>query len=217
MNNLIIEELNILLSESDKLWIKRKRKINTSFLFKFMAQLLVKNKGIKHLLAYDKLDTQSYLVSDAAICKSRQRCNYRIFESIKNKLVNKFTNNVNIYAIYGSKIRLQPSFEDQDFTKRNNSTKHILGMISTIFNVTNKLPFNTLLCKHYNERTAVCQQLKHIPQNSILIFDRGYYSKNMVTQLEKHNMKYLFRLKKDANKNVKEFFNNKKKKLVLLH
>ena len=144
MSNLIIDELNKLLTNADKLWIVRKRKINTSLLFQFMAQLLVKNKGIKHLLAYNNMDNCSLSVSDAGICKSRQRCEYYIFESIKNKLISKFTNKVNIFAVDGSKVRLPPSFTNDNFGKRNASTKHILGMISTVFDVTNKLPFNTL-------------------------------------------------------------------------
>ena len=44
----IIDKLNILLHDSDKLWIKRKRKINTFHLFNLFSKVLVNNNGIKH-------------------------------------------------------------------------------------------------------------------------------------------------------------------------
>ena len=99
------------------------------------------------------------------------------------------------------------SFAKIGFTTRSPTSHHILGMISTIFDVNTKITINTLLCKHHNERTAICQQLKHIPKHSILIFDRGYYSKNLLAELENNNIKYLFRLKRDANNQVKQFYN----------
>ena len=46
MSVLILEELNKLLSDSDKLWIVRKRKINTKILFGIMSKVLTKNNGI---------------------------------------------------------------------------------------------------------------------------------------------------------------------------
>ena len=55
-----------------------------------MSQLIVRKKGIKHLLAYNFFKNNSYKLSDVAICKARTRCNYKIFDSIKNKLINKF-------------------------------------------------------------------------------------------------------------------------------
>ena len=212
MNNLIINELNTLLANADSKWITRKRKIDTKLLFEFMSQSIVQDKGIKHLLSYNGLFNNSCELSDAAICKARTRCNYSIFDSIKNKLVDKFTIKNNIYAVDGSKIRLPPTFANEGYTTRSPTSKPILGMISTVYDVTNKIPINTLLCKHHNERAAICDQLKYLPKNSTLIFDRGYYSKNMVIELNKYNVKYLFRLKKDANKQINIFFHNKRKK-----
>jgi hypothetical protein len=107
------------------------------------------------------------------------------------------------------------SFSKLGFTTRSPTSYHILGMISTIFDVNSKIPINTLLCKHHNERLAISQQLNHIPDNSILIFDRGYYSKDLVDILENNNIKSLFRLKRDANSFVKKFYrhNNITKKI----
>jgi len=51
----ILNKLNNLLENSDKKWIKRNRKINTKNMFNLMSQILVKNKGIKHTIALNKI------------------------------------------------------------------------------------------------------------------------------------------------------------------
>ena len=207
MSELILEELNKLLSDSDKLWIIRKRKINTKILFGIMSKVLVKNNGIKHVLAYNNYFDNSCNISDVAICKARNKCCFDIFDKIKNNLISKFTKRNNIYAVDGSKFHMPNIFSKIGFTTRSPTSHRILGMISTIFDVNTKIPINTLLSKHHNERTSICQQLKFIPKQSILIFDRGYYSKKMIHELENSNIKYLFRLKKDANNQIKKFYN----------
>ena len=210
MANLIFNKLNELLINADNKWITRKRKINTKLLFEFMSQLIYHKKGINHLIAINYFKNNKYKITDAAICKARVRCGFNIFDQIKHKLVDHFFSSNNIYAVDGSKIRLPTFFSKEGFITRSPNSKPILAMISSIFDIKNKIPFNTLLCKHHNERTAVCDQLKYLPKNSTLIFDRGYYSKKMVDILSKNNIKYLFRLKKDANKNINNFFKYKK-------
>jgi predicted transposase YbfD/YdcC len=205
MNKLIFEELNKLLSAADKLWIIRKRKINTKLLFELMSKVLSRNNGIKHVLAYEGHFNEHPNISDVALCKSRKRCGYTIFQQIKTNLLLKFNKSQNIYAVDGSKFRLPDVFSKEGFITRSSNSNHILGMLSTVFDVHTKIPVNTLICKHHNERTAICQQLNTIPNGSTLIFDRGYYSQKMVNELEKNNIKYLFRLKKDANRYVNKF------------
>lgn len=210
MSDLVLQTLNNLLSGSDKLWISRKRKINTKILFDVMSKVLIKNNGIKHTISYNGYNNDYNNISDAAICKARNRCSHTVFDTIKDSLISKFNNSKYIFAVDGSKFYLPDSFSNIGFTTRSPNSKKILGMISTIYDVNSKIPINTLLCKHHNERIAITNQLKSIPNNSTLIFDRGYYSKNLVKVLETNGIKYLFRLKKDANSSINNFYKNNK-------
>jgi hypothetical protein len=211
MSDEVLQELNDLLANSDKLWITRKRKINTKILFDIMSKVIAKNNGIKHVISYDQFNNQNYdSISDAAICKARNKCDPIIFDNIKKSIISKFNNNKNIFAVDGSKFHLPDSYSELGFTTRSPKSKKILGMISTIYDITSKIPLNTLLCKHHNERLAITQQLNSIPKGSILIFDRGYYSKDLVKTLERNNIRYLFRLKRDANNSIKKFYRNNK-------
>ena len=73
MNHInIINKFHNILNNSDKLWIIRKRKINTKFLFYALANMIIHTCGIKHHISMQKLiSNMNYNISDAALCKSR--------------------------------------------------------------------------------------------------------------------------------------------------
>ncbi len=51
-----------------------------------------------------------------------------------------------------------------------------------------------------DERVSFLDQFPKLPFNksSIYVFDRGYYSKNLITYLEDNNVKYVCRLKENS-------------------
>ena len=215
----IIKKFHALLKSSDKLWIQRKRKINTYILFNIMSQVLKNNNGIRHTIAFNLLQENNFkYISDTALCKARKKCSYVIFDKIIKILVDKFTKKHHVYAVDGSKIHLPNIFSKENYTTRDKTSKRLLGMISCVYDVHNNIPNNILLTKHFNERKAAIEQFKSIKEDSILIFDRGYYSKNMLLQLKNHKLNYLFRLKKDANIKIKKFFlKNKTDKIITVN
>ena len=145
MSDQIMKELNVLFSNADKSWMIRKRKIDTKILFEIMSKVLINNNGIKHTLAYNsyinKLSNNN--ISDAAICKARTKCSHTVFDKIKIQLASKFSKFKFIYAVDGSKIQLSDSLSKCGFHTRSPNSKNNLAMISTIFDVHTKIPFNT--------------------------------------------------------------------------
>ena len=53
----IINTFNNLLNDADKLWIKRKRKIDTKLLFYVISDILTNNCGIRHHIALKQLSS----------------------------------------------------------------------------------------------------------------------------------------------------------------
>jgi hypothetical protein len=212
----IINRLLHLLKKSDNKWIIRKRVIDTSLLFKIMSKIIVNSKGIKHTLCID-YSYNHLTLSDAAVCKARSKCDSSIFTDIKNSLIDEFSKDSNVYAVDGSKIRLPPKFSNYGFTTRDRKSHHILGMISCLFDVYNKIPIHTKLFKHYNERTAAIEHFTQVKKGSILIFDRGYFSENMVQTLKDHKLKFLFRIKSSSNVKMTKFFESKSKDKIIVY
>jgi IS4 transposase len=75
-----------------------------------------------------------------------------------------------------------------------------------------------------DERKCFIEQLKYVRKNDILLFDRGYYSEELINILNNKNIDYIFRTKKNflKNKYLKEnnlneyiyYINNKKYKII---
>lgn len=68
-------------------------------------------------------------------------------------------------------------------------------MSHNLYDINNKIPINYYLIKTRNEREAFRNQIKYLRNGDTVIFDRGYYSYDLVEKLEIINVNYIFRLK----------------------
>ena len=75
-------------------------------------------------------------------------------------------------------------------------------MSHNLYDINNKIPINYFLIKTRNEREAFRNQIKYLRSGDIVIFDRGYYSYDIVEKLEIIDVNYIFRLK-SSKKEVK--------------
>jgi hypothetical protein len=75
------------------------------------------------------------------------------------------------------------------------------------------------LTSHFNERAAfisILEENRFLKAGDMFLFDRGYFSTQMVTLLQQHNMNFIFRLKRDAFKGAKQFFNSSRNSCKVL-
>lgn len=123
-----------------------------------------------------------------------------------------------IYAVDGSFINLFKNFNKYGFSYASSNETYCQGIISCLYDINNKIPINYFLIKTRNEREAFRNQIKYLKKDDIVIFDRGYYSYDLVEKLEIIGVKYIFRLKNNKkevqyikSKNIIDYsFINKK-------
>jgi len=123
-----------------------------------------------------------------------------------------------IYAVDGSFINLFKNFNKYGFMYASSNETYCQGIISCLYDINNKIPINYSLIKTRNEREAFKNQIKYLKKDDIVIFDRGYYSYDLVEKLEIIGVKYIFRLKNNKkevqyikSKNIIDYsFINKK-------
>ena len=82
-----------------------------------------------------------------------------------------------------------------------------IGLISSLFDVNKNISINYRLCK--NERSGLIDQIKYLYEGDILLLDRGYYSKHLLSLLNKNKIDVIFRMKKN-NILVKELIEKDK-------
>lgn len=87
--------------------------------------------------------------------------------------------------------------EDDEYTLCDNinDAHYCKGLITSIYDVVNKFPVKIDVCKHLNERKHIMELIdENIEKGSIIIFDRGYYSEELLIFLNQRGIIPIFRL-----------------------
>jgi hypothetical protein len=132
------------------------------------------------------------------------------FLNINNSFINYIFNNdktPRVYGVDGSFINLFKNFNKYGFMYASKNKTYCQGIISCLYDINNKLPINYFLIKTKNEREAFRNQIKYLKKDDTVIFDRGYYSYDIIEKLELIGVKYIFRLKSNK-KEVQYMLNN---------
>jgi hypothetical protein len=195
--------INSKCDEINKETSKRNRKLQFNHIFYFISKLITNNSS--YALVNSELKNDNIVnVSSQAIRKKRNNIDSKYFLSFVNDF-NKFIYNdesivkPKIFAIDGSTISLNKKFKNEGFKLTKNG-HYCKGYLSCIYDVHNKIPLGCCIDKSSNERKSFIDNLlKLVPNDATLLFDRGYYSMHLIDCLEKRNIKYVIRMKKDNN------------------
>lgn len=213
MDSNMVNIVQKVFSSIDEMWIKRKRILNTMSVVNILHQCAIRRRGLQHVLMCTNDMTTG--VSAAAVCKARQKIPVGVFKKAMQSIQRR-NNLPNIYAIDGSKVHVSPILATQGFKSRTNNkqvsrpAKRPICMLSSIVNVKTGCCLDFRVTKHFNERKAAIKLFESVNPNDVLLFDRGYFSKEMVNQMNERGINFVMRLKCDAFKGVKQFLNNNK-------
>eukprot|EP00953_Heterococcus_sp_UTEX-ZZ885_P010538 6156-Heterococcus_DN1.PRE.15 len=197
----------------DSSWIQRKRKITTASVFAVLCSASLDRRGFKHIVEQD----DSYF-SAQALHKAREKIPVDCFKDVNRCIQRSYLHErpakPSIFAIDGSKVHVHPSFVKHGYRSRTNSQSvsrpavRPIAMLSSMLNVHTRTAYDTIVSSHFNERTSALQHMTIANAGDTLIFDRGYYSKEMLAKGTDLDLKLLFRVKCDACLPIKLFYNS---------
>ncbi|CAN0342542.1 unnamed protein product, partial [Pylaiella littoralis] len=127
-----------------------------------------------------------------------------------------------IFAVDGSKVHVHPSFINSGYKTRTNDrpvprpAKRPLVMLSSMVDVKTKACVDFQLTKHFNERRAAVSMLRSVRKGDTLVFDRGYYSKALLRSVDDSQAFGVWRLKINAFRGTRSFFNSWKTEATCL-
>ena len=158
-------------------------------------------------------------ISKQALSKARQFINPALFKELyylsvdlfyKQLPSRKFWNGYHLFAIDGSKIELPNSksnfeFFGEMFGYPDPSRRFTMGLGSIVYDVLDDYIVHASFQRYLaSERSAALEHLHNLEdlniyQNSVVIFDRGYYSEDMFRYCVEHQHLCLMRLKQNYN------------------
>lgn len=167
----------------------------------------------------DLADLEFPAISKQALSKARQFINPSLFKELYYISVDLFYKHIpsrklwhgyHLFAVDGSKFELPNSksnfeFFGQMFGYPDPNRRFTMALASIVYDVLDDYIVHASFHRYLaSERTAAIEHLKNLEdlnvyQNSIIIFDRGYYSENLFRYCVAHHHLCLMRLKENYN------------------
>lgn len=194
----------------DETWIKRKRHLNTASLFNTLTRCCIQGRGVNHVI---RMENESF--SMQAVHYARKKVPTGAFREI-NSYIQRGPHENRVFAVDGSKVHVHPSFLEDGYKTRTNDkpvrrpVKRPLVMLSSMVDVRTKTCVDFDLTKHFNERTAATTLLRSVKKGDTLVFDRGYFSSELLRSVHNTVAFGLWRLKINAFGGVRTFFNSQR-------
>lgn len=111
-----------------------------------------------------------------------------------------------IIAVDASFLNLYKSFNKYRYEYSSKNKNYCKAIISCLYDIENKIPINYYLFKKRDEINALKEQIKYLRSGDIVIFDRGYFSYDIIEKLNQKGINYIFRLK--YNKKEVQYMKN---------
>lgn len=220
--------------EFDKIWQKRKRVVDSMLLIFLIFRLLFsKNRqgyGTTISDFWNNCRKMKFpLPQEEAICASaftqaRSKMDETIFKTLNKRILSAYEketdelyrlNNRRIFAVDGSKINLPRELIEKGYETPSDNAYYPQGLISCLYQLKSKIPYDFDLVNHGNERRCALLHLASLKENDIVVYDRGYFSYAMLYYHIKRGIYPVFRLQKNTYKEIEEFRNGDQKDVII--
>jgi hypothetical protein len=148
-------------------------------------------------------------ITKSAFIQKRNDIPNEYFLNINDSFINFIYKNIKkprIIAVDGSFLNLYKNFDKYGYEYASENKNYCKAIISCLYDIDNKIPINYYLFKKRDERDAFKEQIKYLRTGDIVIFDRGYFSYDIIEKLNKKGINYIFRLK--CNKKEVQYMKN---------
>ena len=193
--------------------IKRNRKIDFKDIIYGSIYKTINNTSYEDVTyQINKTFINKYIditITKSAFIQKRNDIPNEYFLNINDSFINFIYKNIKkprIIAVDGSYLNLYKSFDKYVYEYSSENKNYCKAIISCLYDIDHKIPINYYLFKKRDERDAFKEQIKYLRAGDIVIFDRGYFSYDIIEKLNKKDINYIFRLK--YNKKEVQYMKN---------
>ena len=197
----------------DRVWRVRRRTIGTFLVVLFVLRLVFgSGRNYSDVLA-DLWEgahktgvalPQERPVTPSAMSRARAKVDPEVFKDLHRAILDEAPERPlwkrrRIFAIDGSKINLPRVLLKDGYAPPGSHTPNPQGLVSCLYELASRLPFDFSLNADTNERRVAHDHLKTLSAGDVVVYDRGYYSYEMLLAHISRGQDAVFRLKRDAN------------------
>ncbi len=215
--------------EFDQTWQKRKRIIDSLLLILLIFRLLFSknNQGYATTISdfwfnCRKMNfnlPQKKPISASSFSEARGKLDEELFKVLNKRIINAYEqesedfhlwNGHRVFAVDGSKINLPRQLINRGYKIPTENTHYPQGLLSCLYQLKSKTPYDFDLTAHSDERKCARQHLKVLKKNDIVVYDRGYFSYAMLYYHGKENIFPVFRLQRNLYTEIETFWKSER-------
>ena len=218
----IICTVTLVANDFDRQWQKRQRVLNTLLIMLFIFRLVFSNTRQGYAITITELWEQCRTmgielpqaspVAPSAFCSARAKLDENIFKILQEQILQQakpdskgLWQGHSLFAVDGSKINLPRQLLRDGYNTPSDNAHYPQGLVSCLYQLKTKIPVDFDLVSHGDERQLALSHLSALSENDVVVYDRGYYSYELLHEHKKRNIHPVFRLKATACKVVEEF------------
>jgi hypothetical protein len=212
--------------EFDQQWRVRRRVIDSRLLMLFIFRLVfAKNKqgyGATIVEVWDQCRAmniplpQDKPVAASSFSNARKKLDETIFKTLNERIISAYEssldeqrwNGLRVFAIDGSIINVPHPLLNQAYCTRSEKAYYPQGLVSCLYQLRSKIPYDYELTAHLNERLPARAHLHRLQPHDLVVYDRGYFSYAMLYDHLRAGIEVVFRLQRQTSKVIDEFIAN---------
>ncbi len=192
----IIDAATALAEAHDRRWRKRRRVLGSLIVMLFVFRLVLSrgDKGYATVtaelweqcrklgIALPKPDP----VAASSICKARKQVHEDLFLELHREILRHGGDGERwrghrLFAIDGTRMNLPRQLVNDNYPLPGGQTCYPQGLVSCLYRLDDRVPVDFSLSAHPCERTAALGHVHALKADDIVVFDRGYYSFQLLT------------------------------------
>lgn len=121
-----------------------------------------------------------------------------------------------IFAIDSTTLRLPRELMNEGFGHENSNSFHPLAMLTVLYDLRLGMVYDSIVSQHKSERINASHLFQGVPEGSLVIGDRGFFSFELLHEARKNKFDILFRIAAaSAPEEIREFANSEKKEDII--
>ncbi len=203
-------------NEHDRLWQQRRRVLNTLLVTLFVFRLVFSKDRQGYATTVAGLWEQCRMmgialpqatpVAASAMCRARAKLDEGLFRRLHGEILReagavdagKRWKGRRIFAVDGSKLNLPRQLRANGYRTPSAHAWYPQGLLSCLYQLRAKMQVDFDLHAHGNERAAALGHLPALSEGDVVVYDRGYYSCELLHAHAARGLHPVFRLKAKA-------------------
>ena len=119
-----------------------------------------------------------------------------------------------VFAVDGSSLNLPRGRVHEGWRTPVDGAHYSQGLVSCLYRLQSRLPVDFDLHAHGNERAAALAHLNVLSANDVVVYDRGYYSYEMLHAHAIRGLHAVFRMQRKTGIDVDRFIHGRRRDTV---